>query len=168
MSFTLQHPKATAVFSPCRTWRYVLTRTWDTSLPSIAFLGVNPSIADEHKLDNTTKKCRKWSARDGYGTYVMLNLFGLVSTNPKGLRSHNDPNGPENDDWIRKTLSEVKAVVFAWGATANNLTGPRIEFVEQVARELGHKPLCLGVTKGGFPLHPCRLANATKLVPYRG
>lgn len=166
MPFTLQQPISDAVFSPCRTWRYTLTRTWDNSLPSIAFIGINPSVANEHKLDNTTTKCCMWSRKLGYGTYVMLNLYGLVSTDPVSLRGHPDPNGPENDYWIRRTLSEVKTVVFAWGATANNMTGPRIAFVESVCNELGHRPLCMGTTKGGFPKHPLYLKNNTAMVPY--
>jgi hypothetical protein len=30
-----------AVFSPCRTWRYTLTRIWDPTLPLAMFIGLN-------------------------------------------------------------------------------------------------------------------------------
>jgi hypothetical protein len=40
-------PDKGAIFSPCRTWRYLLWRNWDLSLPACAFIGLNPSTADE-------------------------------------------------------------------------------------------------------------------------
>lgn len=159
--------EASALFSECRTWRYTLTRTWDRKNPLIAFVGLNPSTADETKLDNTTTKCVKWARRDGFGSYVMLNLFGLVSTLPGALKAAADPVGPDNDLWIKQTFSDASAVVFCWGTTLHNLTGPRIEVVKQLADEAGLNPLCPGHTKAGFPKHPCRLANATKLVLYK-
>ena len=36
-----------ANFSPCRTWRYKLSRRWSPAGPMIAFVGLNPSTADE-------------------------------------------------------------------------------------------------------------------------
>lgn len=155
-----------AEFSACRRWRWTLTRVWDPAKPTISFVGLNPSVADENKLDRTTAKCVKWAERDGFGKYVMLNLYGLVSTLPSGLKKAFDPVGPDNDEWIQKTFAESAAVVFCWGATWNKFTGPRIEVVTELARAAGLKPLCPGLTKAGFPLHPCRLANATRLIPF--
>lgn len=34
---------ATATFSPCRTWRYALTRRWEYGVEGICFLMLNPS-----------------------------------------------------------------------------------------------------------------------------
>lgn len=157
-----------ATFSPCRRWRFTLTRTWNPNLPTIAFVGLNPSVADEEKLDNTTKKCVRWAKRDGFGKFVMLNLYGIVSTNPAGLKTVEDPVGRDNDFWIRATFRQAKAVVFCWGATLNQFTSDRIAAVEEMALEAGLAPLCPGHTKAGFPLHPCRIANATNLIPYIG
>lgn len=157
-----------AVFSPCRTWRYSLTRTWDTDKPAIAFIGLNPSIANENRLDATTKKCVAWARRDGFGRYVMLNLFAMVSTDPQGLKTAVDPVGPETDAWIEKTLQQSKSVVFCWGCTYEKLLAPRIAAVEQITRNTGLTPQCLGVTGGGFPKHPLYLRNDTRMVPLLG
>lgn len=157
---------AGAEFSPCRTWRYTLTRTWDQDRPVIAYVGLNPSYANEKRLDRTTQKCVKWAERDGYGKYVMLNLFGFVSTLPEGLLTAPDRVGPENDEWIAKTFAEASTVVFCWGATLSKLTADRIEIVRKLADEAGLNPLCPGHTKEGFPLHPCRLENATRMILY--
>lgn len=160
--------EANAVFSPCRTWRYTLIRKWDTTKPAIAFIGLNPSIANEDRLDNTTKKCVAWARRDGFGSYVMLNLFGIVSTDPFGIRTADDPNGPENDAWIEKTLRQSQTVVFCWGSTYAHILGERIKIVEQITRNTGLTPHCLGVTGGGFPKHPLYLRNDTRIVPLPG
>lgn len=160
--------KSDALFSPCRTWRYTLTREWDSSLPGIAFIGLNPSTADADKLDNTTTKCVKWAKRDGFGRYVMLNLFGLVSTNPNGLLTAPDPVGPNTDAWIAHVLSRCPAVVFCWGSTHAKLLTPRIAVVEQITRDMGRTPQCLGVTGGGFPRHPLYLRNDTQMIPLPG
>ena len=42
-----------ACFSACERYRYVLARVWDSARPRIAFCGLNPSTADEHKNDPT-------------------------------------------------------------------------------------------------------------------
>lgn len=157
-----QIDKSGAIFSECRTWRYQLWRTWDRSLPSIAFVGLNPSTADQRKLDNTTLKCVRWSRRDGYGTFIMLNLFGLVSTDPKGLRQCEDPVGPWTDQWLKRTIDSVKTVVLCYGGHSHPLIKGRIKAVNEMVTN----PMCLGVTKGGAPLHPLYLKNSTQIIPY--
>jgi len=47
---------ATAVFSPCRRWRYQLSRIWDADLPRINLLLLNPSTADAFHLDPTLRR----------------------------------------------------------------------------------------------------------------
>ena len=54
-----------AVFSPCRRWRYLLWRRWDEKLPVANFLMLNPSTADEHKLDPTCARARDYAERWG-------------------------------------------------------------------------------------------------------
>ncbi len=166
MMFQLFQPKASALFSPCGTWRYTLSRRFAPG-PTIAFVGLNPSSATQYKLDNTTKKCLRWARREGYGQYVMLNLFGLVSTDPDGLLTAEDPNGPGNDAALMETFATATAIVFCWGVTLHKFTAPRIKAVEQMAEDAGVEPLCPGYTKAGFPRHPLYVKNNTQLIPYK-
>src|ERR1700680_4473196 len=105
------------VFSPCRTYRYVLVRCWAESLPRIVFIGLNPSTADEHVDDNTIRRLKSFAKQWGFGSMVMLNLFAYRATNPKILTKLPDAAGcPENDRWIELNVNRVKTVVVAWGA----------------------------------------------------
>ena len=80
--------------------RYVLRRVWDRANPKIAFVGLNPSTADEHIDDNTVRRCINISKRDGFGEMVMLNTFAYRSTDPSALSSQLDAEGKLNDSYI--------------------------------------------------------------------
>jgi hypothetical protein len=47
-----------AAFSKCRRWRYLLWRSWDEKRPAANFLMLNPSTADEVKLDPSCTRAR--------------------------------------------------------------------------------------------------------------
>lgn len=152
-----------ATFSPCRTWRYTLWREWDADKPTVAFIGLNPSTADETSDDPTMRRCIAFAKAWGFGRFVMLNLFAFRSTDPKGLRRVPDPIGPENDDWIYTMVDEVQLIVVAWGAHSHPMMKSRAEHV----LSLIPIPKCLGTTKGGSPRHPLYVPGNTKLVEYR-
>ncbi|HDR1569813.1 TPA: DUF1643 domain-containing protein, partial [Pasteurella multocida] len=69
-----------AIFSDCGTYRYVLWRIWDTLLPRITFIGLNPSTADESNDDPTIRRCINFAKKWGYGGIYMVNLFAYRST----------------------------------------------------------------------------------------
>lgn len=157
-----------AVFSACRTWRYTLTRRWSTQPGRMAvWVMLNPSIADEHHLDATLRRCRSFSTREGCVGMTVLNLYALVSTNPAGLYAVEDPIGPENDAHITEVLANrwsllPPLVICAWGAHPK--AAERSEGVLRLIRGLGYGAWCLGLTKSGAPKHPVRLAASTPLV----
>lgn len=47
--------KKAAIFSDDKKYRYSLERAWDESLGLVAFIGLNPSIADDAIDDKTIK-----------------------------------------------------------------------------------------------------------------
>jgi hypothetical protein len=104
-----------ARFSPCRTWRYVLWRQWSLSSPKIAFIGLNPSTADETNDDPTVRRCIGFARRWGFGGMYMLNVFAYRSTNPKELKTADDPVGPRNDASLAKICRRCEMVVACWG-----------------------------------------------------
>lgn len=146
-----------AVFSSDRIYRYELRRTWDASLPTVAFVGLNPSTADETADDPTIRRCIGFAKRWGYGGLVMLNLFAFRATDPRVMRSATDPVGPDND-WH---LTHVKAetIVAAWGA--GGLYRGRDH---EVWHLLGGRLSALGFTKDGHPRHPLYVRGDTELV----
>jgi hypothetical protein len=140
----------TAYFSPCRTWRYSLTRALapHTGEGTVAFIGLNPSTADEKRDDPTIRRCIGFALRDwGFARLEVLNLFAFRATKPTALLAADDPVGPENDSTIAEVLDAADLVVCVWGAFPN---GGRSAGV----LELVDAPHCLGVTKNGSPRHP--------------
>jgi hypothetical protein len=86
-----------AVFSEDRFYRYLLRRIWDSDKPMIAFIGLNPSTADEINNDPTITRCITRAHDSGYGGIYMLNLFAFRATDPKVMKAFPRPIGPEND-----------------------------------------------------------------------
>lgn len=150
-----------ADFSPCRTYRYRLWRVWDWDADILPWVCCNPSDADERRLDPSARKVEGFTCRLGYGGWVIVNAFALVSTDPAGLVGHPDPVGPMNDLTLR--MLGWGPVVVAWGAVGG-------KYAERIARVrtllADHGLLCLGTTKDGHPRHPVRLGYDTPLVPW--
>ena len=152
--------KRSAVFSECKTYRYTLSRIWGSGRNVVPFVGLNPSIADEERDDLTIKKCIRFAQSRGADGVVMLNLFALVSTDPKALFSHPAPIGPDNDRFLRRFLSRADEAVVCWGCS-HELQGR-----DRVVLEMIDSAVCLGTTKDGFPRHPSRLSYSTKFQRY--
>jgi hypothetical protein len=155
-----------ATFSACRTYRYALWRAWDFQKPTLIVIGLNPSTADEYQDDPTIRRCISFAKREGCGRYVMLNLFGLRATDPKVMKAHREPIGPDNDAAIAAWAAFGNSrIVVAWGVhgTWHN----RAAQVCRVLRSLDVHLECFGRTKDGCPKHPLYLPNAAALVRYR-
>src|SRR5258708_39445492 len=104
-----------ADLSPDRLYRYTLRRTWDSTLPQILFIGLNPSTADAQRDDPTLRRCIGFARRWGYGQLVVGNLFAFRATRPTELRSCADPIGTDNDSWLQTLAASAGCVVVAWG-----------------------------------------------------
>lgn len=156
---------ASAVFSSDdnKTYRYVATRRWKETGPMRLWIMCNPSIADELVNDPTVERCQIRSQEDGYAGMVVCNIFALVSTDPRALRRHEDPIGPENDAYIDKEVQKADQVVCAWGThgTIKN-RGPE---VLQRLLKAGVEVNVLKLTKFGHPQHPLYLPYDLKPQP---
>ena len=143
-----------AQFSRDRRYRYRLWRRWDPSRPQIAFCMLNPSTADERADDPTIRRCIGFARDWGYGGVEIVNIFALRATDPRELRSADDPIGRANDAHVIEVAQRSSAVVIAWGvhgallargAAALRLLSPRARL------------LALGWTRAGEPRHPLYL-----------
>lgn len=155
---------STDQFSDCGTFRYRLSFDFRPAKGQkkarLAFVGLNPSSARAWKLDPTVFKVGRLARRMGFAGYDVYNAFGLVSTDPKGLKAVVDPNGPGNDE----TLSSIPKNAFilaGWGVHAG--LGDRFE---RLAELLPGKLHCLGVTKAGFPRHPLYVPESFEPIEY--
>ena len=147
-----------AVFSPCRTYRYSLSRHWAPKRGYALFIGLNPSTADELQDDPTIRRCVRFAKDWGYGGMVICNLYAFRATDPKVMMAANDPVGPLNDDWICRFSGEARVVVAAWGVGGRfGYRGHDFTFPTMY---------CLGRTKEGYPRHPLFVRADTKLELY--
>lgn len=149
-----------ATFSPCRSYRYSLTRVWNPKLPSVMFVGLNPSTADEHGDDPTVRRCIGFARKWGFGGVMLVNLFAYRSTDPSGLLEVDDPIGRGNDRHILSCAGRAKRIVVAWGTK-----GCLLDRNQDVLAILP-RAYCFGVTKEGHPKHPLYLAGDTSVQPF--
>jgi hypothetical protein len=161
-----------AYLSPCRRWRYTLWRVWDPSRPSIAWIGLNPSTADEKDDDHTIRRCRAYSRALGAGGFYMLNLFAWRATDPRVLFSlarnsaGEDPIGEANDAALAHAARSCSRVIAAWGDWDNRDAARRVKIVTAIVEANGAALESLGVTARGAPRHPSRLPNGVTPTPW--
>lgn len=149
-------------FSPCRTYRYELTRTANPEgQGTCVFIGLNPSTADETKDDPTIRRCLGFARQWGCAELLMTNLFAFRATDPRVMKAARDPVGPDNDDVLMNAVKMGGIVVAAWGIHGRHLARD-----QWAAQHLGAL-LCLGHTRDASPRHPLYCAAATPLVRFR-
>jgi hypothetical protein len=151
-----------AGFSPCGTWRYTLWRQWGDGEGIAAFIGLNPSTADECQDDPTVRRCINFARQWGYGGMVMLNIFAYRATDPKLMKAAKDPVGPLNDEVLRERCGAADVAVACWGTH-----GAHQGRAADVAGALVGLS-CLGLTKAGHPKHPLYLRGDTEPITFPG
>ena len=155
---------STASFSACRTFRYTLSRTWNEDAPTACWVLLNPSTADERKLDPTLRRCVGFSRAWGFGTMVVVNLFAFRSPYPRNVYAAPDPVGPKNDQHIQRMAKKASKVIVGWGVHGTLLD--RSDSVLTLLHKCKVQAWCLGTTKDSHPKHPLYVAAATELVKY--
>lgn len=142
-----------AEFSPCRKYRWWLSRRWvpfSADMKIVSWVMLNPSIAGADTDDPTIRRCIAFSKAWGYGALRVVNLYSLIATKPADLWKHPDPIGVRGNDEL-KAARGGDLILCAWGANApTDRERKAIEILRAT-----EKPLhCLGITKGGNPVHP--------------
>jgi hypothetical protein len=151
------------LYSGDMTYRYAFWRWWGE--PDLATTDVwvllNPATGDtEQRRRPTLEKCIARSRAADRSGLVIVNLFAYRHTDPKRLRSAQDPVGPANDEALRLLTAAAPRTIAAWGSHGT-LHGRSA----QVAGLLDH-PLCLGTTQHGEPRHPLYVPKDAELVPW--
>lgn len=154
-----------ATFSPCRSFRYHLWRTWNTDRSPLLFVMLNPSKADEERSDRTISRCAAFARRLGRGGLEVVNLYAYRATDPRHLRDAGYLVGEQNDATIfaRASAHAGLPIVCGWGWHARNLR--RAAEVLQLIRSAGAIPHALAFTGDGIPRHPLTLRSDCTLVP---
>ena len=151
---------STAQYSPCETYRYALTRTWDPQGRKLAYIMLNPSKATEMHNDPTVERCERRARALGFGAFRVVNLFALRETDPHKLRKHSTPDGPENTAAIQDACAWADQILAGWGVHGTHLD--RGKEMQTILTDSGREIHCLGLTKHGHPRHPLYIAYAQR------
>jgi len=161
---------ATVIFSNCQRYRYVLERDLVEPLlmpkvPSVcAFVGLNPSTADEKDDDPTIRRCKSFARTFGFSRLRMLNLYAWRSTDPRALAKADDPVGPENDAHLLAGTADAGLILCAWGVNAKE---EREAHVVRLLRAAGRNLRVLRWTPvTQKPEHPLFVPGDVTPLPY--
>jgi hypothetical protein len=146
-----------ARFSRCRQWRYLLWRRWGEG-PVANFLMLNPSTADEVKLDPSCTRARNYAEQWRFGALIVTNLFGWRATDPDEMKAARDPVGRGNDAAILQAARSADLVLCAWGNHGRH--EGRSQFVSAYLRKAGIRLHALRMNGCGEPAHPLYLPGS--------
>lgn len=157
----------TAIFSPCRLYRYRLERDLGAigaTRGAVAFVMLNPSTADATENDPTIRRCIGYARAWGFARLIVGNAYAWRSTDPAGLWTAPDPVGPDNTRHLEQIARDAELVVCAWGA---NCKPARADAARLAIVRGGRYPHALKLTKAGVPGHPLYLKADLVPLPWR-
>jgi len=167
MSGLMIDMERSAVISDCENYRYLLKRIWDHEKLRALLVMLNPSTADADVDDPTIRACYRLLDALGYGSFEVVNLFGLRATDPKGLACAVDPVGRDNDRIAEEAAERCDVMVCAWGA--NPFAAARTHRGRTMVRIAVSSYLvvqCFGLTQKSHPKHPLYIKTGTTLEPW--
>ncbi len=166
-------------FSECSLYRWKLELKISNNKKELIFIGLNPSFSDNKFTDNTTKKIIKISSFNNYGKIKIINLFALITKNPKHLNTHKDPVGFYNNQVIKSSLNYWSEHIFCdlwlgWGNKGKLFSrNKEILQLSNTYKKLKEKkflnsfyPLIIRKTKYNNPCHPLYCLDDSKLIRY--
>ena len=120
----------------------------------------NPSRASSSGSDPTVGKVAHWAEERGYARVIYLNLFALISSDPRALqrKRYRTIVGPRNDEVLRAHLTmRGSTVVLAWGAgipVSGQIYRRRLEDLRILIEEVGRPVHHVGaLSRGTHPRH---------------
>ncbi len=159
--------KTEAVFSPCMAYRYWLEGKWSDS-PALIVWMLNPSTADQSRLDPTIAGLIKRAKAWGYGAVVVINLFAYRATDPGDMKKAADPIGPANDLFTDIALARAYdsgfPVICGWGNHGGHME--RSDWARAIAAERGASLAAFNITASGQPQHPLYIPHDIRPQPW--
>ena len=151
-----------STFSDCSQYRYSLWREWGAEDAGFALIvGLNPSLADQHRDDPTIRRCIAFCEAWGLSRLCMVNVFAYRSTSPFEMLKSPQPLGSHTDETIIDLASRAALVVAAWGHQGARFN--RSSWFRTNAAPNLSQVFCLGKTKSGEPRHPLYVRKSQRL-----
>lgn len=145
---------AGALLDPTHKHRFKLWRMWNSELPKVLFIMLNPSTASFMTNDKTISRLVKFAQNLNYGGFYVGNLYSFRTPYPEDLYRLLEKNRalPENLQHISDMAKECKDVVFAWGNLPKTGIRRDVEIIEMFP-----EAYCFDTTAFGHPKHPLYL-----------
>lgn len=133
-------------------YRYLLWRIWNESLPCLTVIMLNPSEADENFNDRTIKTLIALCNGNGYGGFIVVNLFAWRDKEPAQMKLAEYPIGDRNEEILEISINESNDILCAWGVHGNHLSRDKDVICKLIASQ--KNLLAIKVSKNGMPEHP--------------
>lgn len=140
--------------------RFVLSKPGKRNLMVV---GLNPSTANENKLDPTSRNIEKIASNNGYDGWILVNLYPARCSHPNDLPLQMDEAlFWKNISTIVQVLSadqlKVNDVLLAWGNNIDKIDRTYIKkaayYLHQRLEPYAPEYFCIATTKAGHPMHP--------------
>lgn len=163
-------PDSGAEFGFNRTRRYILWRRWFLHTNSnllVAWVCLNPSIADAHTDDQSVRKMEGFSRRLGFDGMLVVNLFDLIFTHPEMLRGrkYDELTTKRNDEVIKEACKTANKIICAWG-NHGGLHNRDLIVMNEILRQHRRKLYALRINSNGSPAHPLMIPYSERLKHY--
>nr|WP_243752242.1 DUF1643 domain-containing protein [Leucobacter weissii] len=138
--------------------------------PLVCF-GINPSTAVPGALDPTVRRVAGFAAGGGYDSWVMLNVYPQIATDPKGIHRTFDPSlKSANEQSIERLIAgRPLGVLAAWGGLieSRGYLPTLLADIVSITDAAGRTWMSLGELLGsGHPRHPSRARGDLPLQPF--
>jgi len=165
------------VLGVCRIWNkiYSFLSVFGVKIPrikSLVFFGINPSTATAEKDDPTIIKIKKISEKNNYRSWIMLNIYPTIESNPDNLpREINEVVHKKNIKYIKKYIDDDTTIVAAWGDAIDDKEHPYLkDCLKEIVNEINginKRWYSIGeLTKKGNPRHPLYVKTDEKLIEF--
>ncbi|MBK43319.1 MAG: hypothetical protein CMC83_05555 [Flavobacteriaceae bacterium] len=131
-------------------------------------IGVNPSSANEYKLDPTSKNIKAIAKKYNCDGWWIINLYPIKTSKPKDLPKRiNHMLASQNLDMIYSIIANdnynFKKILCCWGnhISTRYYLRPQANKITSMLQQIDAKIYCLGLTALGNPIHPSPLAINT-------
>ncbi len=140
--------------------RFILAKP---GLNNLVCICLNPSTADESKLDATSRNIERIAHQNGYDGWVLVNLYPQRATYPIDLHKQKEKqlfneNIDAIDAFFLKHGKTTQNVMLAWG---NNITCTEEGYLEESAFNIYERLKkhnvdywSIALTKFNHPIHP--------------
>jgi len=150
---------STVIYSKDSKHRYLLSKQWDSSLPTVTIIMIKAGLADNVKMDTTTMLCVSNAYDNSFGTINIVNIFSSIQSDTLSSDKINNAT-------IVRCCEESDKIIVAFGKGKDNLE--RKLDVLKMLETYKEKLICIADSQGRTMFHPLAPQVRAKwiLVPF--